>query len=162
MRLLYCSLVILWLALGSLDAQEDTTFLAPIQPDPGATQFRISRIIIDIKASDIQFRLEETGLVRAMLDDGTPLENPNGSPMMITGFIDGGKVKTIQYAGHDGQNLIRELNTTAHSPGKSLQSWLLQRAQADGKMPAAAVSGSPRAPGPPPEAGTPGGPPAGP
>ena len=140
-------------------AQEDTTFLAPQQSDPGATQFRIARIIIDIKASDLQFRLEEIGQVRATLDDGTPLDNPDGSPMMVTGFIDGGKVKTVQYTGNDGSNLIRELNTTAHSVGNSLQRTLLQKAQADGKMPPAVVTGAPRTPGPPPGAGQPGGPP---
>lgn len=103
---------------------EIVTLAAPVQTDPGATVFRIARLVFDWEIDVIKVHLKQWA---------------NGD------FVAGGKHLPVSYEGPVAVTMMRQFETLNLST-QSLHQRVLARLLADGKVPAGTASGTPDAP----------------
>jgi hypothetical protein len=119
----FCLALIL-LLVGPLAAQEKVTFTSAVYVDPGAAEFRVSSLYLNVSGSEIRAVLTE-------VNAGT------------TTFKDGGKVLLCTYGGAAADSLLVTLNKMNFST-TSLQKRIMQQCQTDGKLGAGTISGTPQ------------------
>ncbi|HXO85223.1 MAG TPA: hypothetical protein VN803_06835 [Gemmatimonadales bacterium] len=115
------------LALASrAPAQEKVTLSAPVFVDAGATDFRVASIYLKRDHPD------GAAEIRVIFREVT------GS-----GFVLHGRDLTCSYAGPDAETLLRQLNTMNLST-TSLEKRVTTRCQADNKLGAGTITGTPQ------------------
>lgn len=105
-------------------AQEKMTFNSAVFVDPGAAEFRVASLYLNVQGSEIRAILAE-------VDPGT------------FNFKTNGKTLQCSYAGSQADSLLITLNRMNFST-VSLQKRVLQQCQADGKLGAGSVTGTPQ------------------
>lgn len=103
-------------------AQERVTLDAPVKTDPGATKFRVAQLVLNVQGANLSIVLQE------VTDAGE--------------WVPGGKSIEARYEGAAALTLMRALNKADLST-RSLQQRILDRLQADGKLGAGAITGTP-------------------
>ena len=118
-------LVLCLLALP-VGAQEKIVLSVPVYVSPGATEFRVADLYL--RRAHPERQAEIIALYREVA----------GSD-----FVLGGKSLECRYNGPDAETLLIQLNK-ANLSTISLEKRILQRCQADGKLGAGTISGTPQ------------------
>ena len=118
----------LMLATAPGAAQEVVTFTVPVYQSAGVSTFRVETLYLKRAMS-----ATNPAEIRAQLREADA-----GS-----GFVEGGKVVVCAYDGALAASLIAALNT-ANLSTKSLERRVVERCQADGKIGAGSMTGSPQ------------------
>jgi hypothetical protein len=127
MKTRLCIAAILFVGLfisAAPSAQEKVTFTSAVYVDPGATEFRVASLYLNVLGSEIRSTLAE-------VDTGTSNFKSNGKELQCT------------YAGAEADALIKTLNKMNFST-TSMQKRIVQQCQADGKLGAGTISGIPQ------------------
>lgn len=98
---------------------ETVTLAVPVQTDPGATSFRVVILLLDFAGAIVQVTLRDW-----------------------TGAAFGGHTLVVTYTGAEATALMTALNT-ANLSTKSLHKRVIEKLQADGKLGAGAIAGTP-------------------
>lgn len=125
MRNKFASMLSLFLCLtgGPATSQERVTIDAAVVAVPATTHLAVARLRLDWADAVIEVHLREVDAFNI------PVGN--------------GKWHVAKYEGLDATNALRALNI-ANLSVKSLHRRLMERLQADGKLPAGTVSGAPQ------------------